>query len=211
MGRCSVPGEGCVQPGLRTAEAGLPCARGAQPRHAKRAAYVPSPAHAHPCYSWFDVVYYWAGLKAYDLVAGTRVLRLSRYFSADKAVGAFPTLAGECGGRQLRGAVVYYDGQMDDSRLNVGLACTAALAGAAVMNHAAAVDLRVEWESGRVVGARIQDKLTGEEFDVYAQVVVNATGPFCDAVRHSDILSLWSGLRPLASDPSANNTLIALV
>ncbi|KAJ4844073.1 hypothetical protein Tsubulata_044710 [Turnera subulata] len=60
----------------------------------------------------------------------------------------------------LRGTVVYYDGQMNDSRLNVGLACTAALAGAAVLNHAEA-----------------------RKFETYAKVVVNAAGPFCDAVR----------------------------
>ena len=31
--------------------------------------------------------------------------------------------------------IVYYDGQFDDARLNVTLACTAALAGATVLNH----------------------------------------------------------------------------
>ena len=37
--------------------------------------------------------------------------------------------------------IVYYDGQMDDSRLCVTLACTAALAGAAVANHTEATRL----------------------------------------------------------------------
>ena len=32
--------------------------------------------------------------------------------------------------------IVYYDGQFNDARLNVALACTAALAGAIVVNHA---------------------------------------------------------------------------
>ena len=31
--------------------------------------------------------------------------------------------------------IVYYDGQFDDARLNVALACTAVAAGAAVLNH----------------------------------------------------------------------------
>ncbi|KAF2295636.1 hypothetical protein GH714_033369 [Hevea brasiliensis] len=66
--------------------------------------------------------------------------------------------------RSLRGTVVYYDGQMNDSRLNVALACTAALAGAAVVNHAEVVAVC-------------------KEFDAYAKVVVNAAGPFCDSVR----------------------------
>ncbi len=37
--------------------------------------------------------------------------------------------------------IVYYDGQFDDARLNVSLACTAALAGAAIMNYAEVTEL----------------------------------------------------------------------
>lgn len=37
--------------------------------------------------------------------------------------------------------IVYYDGQFDDSRLCIALACTAALAGAAVTNHTEATRL----------------------------------------------------------------------
>ena len=37
--------------------------------------------------------------------------------------------------------IVYYDGQFDDSRLCLALACTAALAGAAVANHTEATKL----------------------------------------------------------------------
>ncbi|XXG45226.1 hypothetical protein AAC387_Pa02g0360 [Persea americana] len=136
-----------------------------------------------PCFSWFEVVYYWMGLKAYDLVAGPRILQLSQYYSAQDAVDVFPTLSKECHGRNLKGAIVYYDGQMDDSRLNIGLACTAALAGAAVLNHAEVISLHKDENSGCIVGARVRDNLTETEFDVYAKVVVNATGPFCDALR----------------------------
>lgn len=34
-----------------------------------------------------------------------------------------------------------------------------------------------------ITGARIRNNLTGKEFDVYANVVINAAGPFCDEVR----------------------------
>ncbi|KAL9686484.1 hypothetical protein QQ045_023944 [Rhodiola kirilowii] len=86
-----------------------------------------------PCFSWFEVVYFWAGLKFYDIVAAGRLLHLSRYFSAQESVELFPTLAKKGNGRDLKGTVVYYDGQMDDSRVNVGLACTAAISGAGVL------------------------------------------------------------------------------
>lgn len=36
---------------------------------------------------------------------------------------------------------MYYDGQMDDARLNVALATTAALAGATVLNYVRVVGL----------------------------------------------------------------------
>ncbi|KAL1295160.1 glycerol-3-phosphate dehydrogenase SDP6, mitochondrial [Arachis ipaensis] len=136
-----------------------------------------------PCFSWFEVVYYWAGLKVYDLVAGRQILHLSRYYSTKQSAELFPTLAREGENRSLKGTVVYYDGQMNDARLNVGLACTAALAGAAVLNHAEVVNLLKDDSGKRIIGARIRNNLNGEEFDTYAKVVVNAAGPFCDGVR----------------------------
>ncbi|GFZ11222.1 FAD-dependent oxidoreductase family protein [Actinidia rufa] len=136
-----------------------------------------------PCFDWFEVVYYWMGLKLYDLVAGPRLLHLSRYYSAQESVELFPTLARKGKDRTLKGAVVYYDGQMNDSRLNLGLACTAALAGAAVLNHAEVISFLKDEGSERIIGARVRDNLTGKEFDTYAKVVVNAAGPFCDSVR----------------------------
>ncbi|ERN10473.1 glycerol-3-phosphate dehydrogenase SDP6, mitochondrial [Amborella trichopoda] len=136
-----------------------------------------------PCFDWFEAVYYWMGLKLYDLVAGPRMLHLSRYYSAQESIELFPTLAREGRGRSLKGTVVYYDGQMNDSRLNVGLACTAALAGAAMLNYAEVISFHKDEATGRVIGARIRNNLSGKEFDTYAKVIVNAAGPFCDSVR----------------------------
>ncbi|XP_022990271.1 glycerol-3-phosphate dehydrogenase SDP6, mitochondrial-like isoform X2 [Cucurbita maxima] len=136
-----------------------------------------------PCFDWFEVVYYWIGLKMHDFVSGPCLLHLSRYYSAQESVELFPTLATDGQGRSLKGTVVYYDGQMNDSRVNVGLACTAALAGAAVLNYAEVVGFLKDEGSDRIIGARIRDNLSGKEFDTYAKVIVNAAGPFCDSVR----------------------------
>ncbi|XP_024518956.1 glycerol-3-phosphate dehydrogenase SDP6, mitochondrial-like [Selaginella moellendorffii] len=86
-------------------------------------------------------------------------------------------------GKTLKGTVVCYDGQMDDARVNVSLACTAALAGAAVLNHAEATAIIKDGSTGQVVGARVRDNLSGMEFDVHAKVVMNAGGPFVDELR----------------------------
>ncbi|CAH9130014.1 unnamed protein product [Cuscuta epithymum] len=136
-----------------------------------------------PCFDWFETIYYWAGLKMYDLVAGRRLLHMSRYYSAKESLDLFPTLARNVKDRTLKGTVVYYDGQMNDSRLNVSIALSAAIAGAAVLNHAEVVSFLKDQDSGRIIGAHIRDNLSGKEFDTYAKVVVNAAGPFCDFVR----------------------------
>eukprot|EP00897_Mesotaenium_endlicherianum_P007288 jgi/Mesen1/6588/ME000338S05767 len=139
-----------------------------------------------PCYAWWELPYYWAGLKAYDLVAGRNMLHVSRYVSPTESLELFPTLSRTTSdGRTLKGTVVYYDGQMDDARLNVALATTAARAGACVLNHVEALALNKDAVTGQVVGARVRSTLPGggAEFDVHAKVVVNATGPFTDSVR----------------------------
>lgn len=117
-----------------------------------------------PCFDWFEAVYYWIGLKMYDLVAGSRLLHLSRYYSAQESLELFPTLAKKGKDRSLRGTVVYYDGQMNDSRLNVALACTAALAGAAVLNHAEVISFLKDEANERIIGARIRDNISGIMF-----------------------------------------------
>ncbi len=47
---------------------------------------------------------------------------------------------------------MYYDGQMNDSQLNVVIACTAALVGAVVLNHAEAISLKKDEVTGIVTG-----------------------------------------------------------
>ncbi|QIG38261.1 glycerol-3-phosphate dehydrogenase/oxidase [Microbacterium sp. 4R-513] len=70
----------------------------------------------------------------------------------------------------LRGAMRGWDGQLiDDSRLVIGVARTAAGHGASVLTRVAAVAA-----SGDRV--RLRDELTGEQFDLEARAVVNATG-----------------------------------
>ena len=47
--------------------------------------------------------YFWAGLKAYDLVAGTQGLTMSRFISASEAKRQFPMLAASGpGGHSLK-------------------------------------------------------------------------------------------------------------
>jgi len=82
----------------------------------------------------------------------------------------------------LTGAIRYYDCQVDDARLVVNLARTAAGYGAHVVTRTRVTGFLREGE--RVVGVRATDLETGTEIEVHARVVVNAAGVWTDEVQH---------------------------
>lgn len=133
-----------------------------------------------PIYSWFGVPYFRMGLKMYDWLAGKQNLYPSRFLSAKEAMKNFPMLKG----KGLRGGVLYYDGQFDDARMNVSIILTSIEMGATALNHVEV--LKLLKSNGKLQGARIEDQESGEEFEIRAKVVVNATGPFVDRIRKMD-------------------------
>lgn len=139
-----------------------------------------------PVYKWWQLPYYWAGIKMYDLVAGIHCLKSSYVLSKTKALEYFPMLKRD----KLVGAIVYYDGQHNDSRMNLAIALTAARHGAAIANYTEVVHLLKKTDpvtgTARVCGARCRDIITGQEFNVHAKCVINATGPFTDSIRKMD-------------------------
>ncbi|HEX4811816.1 MAG TPA: FAD-dependent oxidoreductase [Nonomuraea sp.] len=76
----------------------------------------------------------------------------------------------------LRGALLSWDGRLlDDARLVVAIARTAAARGARVLTRCRALRLTDR-------GATVRDELTGEEFELRARVVINATGVWAGAL-----------------------------
>ncbi|KAL1124181.1 hypothetical protein AAG570_001951, partial [Ranatra chinensis] len=134
-----------------------------------------------PVYKWWQVPYYWAGIKAYDFVAGSKTVKSSYYLSKRDALELFPMLRGD----KLCGAIVYYDGQQDDARMCLSIALTATRHGATVANHVKVLCLTKDSE-GYCNGARLKDELTGKEWVVNAKCIINATGPYTDSIRKMD-------------------------
>ncbi|GAB4584050.1 glycerol-3-phosphate dehydrogenase/oxidase [Nocardia sp. IFM 10818] len=120
------------------------------------------------------------GFAAGDVLrrtAGTSaaVLPRSRRIAAAEALRFAPTVkrAG------LRGGLIAWDGQLvDDARLVVAIARTAALEGASILTRVEATEV-----SG--TAATLRDRLTGETLTVTARSVVNATGVWADQVDPS--------------------------
>jgi glycerol-3-phosphate dehydrogenase len=139
-----------------------------------------------PIYTWWQVPYFWIGSKIYDLLSGKERLESSYYLSKTKALEKFPMLKRD----NLVGAMVYYDGQHNDSRMNVALVLTAISEGATVANHVEILELLKKKDEPdgkeRLCGALLRDNLTNETWNVRAKCIINATGPFTDSLRKMD-------------------------
>src|SRR5271169_1007477 len=79
-----------------------------------------------PNYVWWEAPFYGIGMKVYDMLAGRFGFGKSRLLTKDEVIERIPTLEQD----GLRGGVLYYDGQFDDSRLLIDLAETAVEQGA---------------------------------------------------------------------------------
>jgi glycerol-3-phosphate dehydrogenase len=133
-----------------------------------------------PLYAWTEVPYIFAGLKLYDLLAGSMGIGRSRLVGRSDALKRFPMLKAD----GLKAGVLYYDGQFNDARMAVTLALTALNYGALVANHVEVTALLKE--GSNVAGALVKEFFSGAEWAIRARAVVNATGPFVDRVRRLD-------------------------
>ena len=131
-----------------------------------------------PNYSWWEAPFYGIGLKLYDLLAGKYGFGASKLLSKEETLERLPALEPE----ELRGGVVYYDGQFDDARLLIHLAMTAADHGATLINYCPATGLLRDGDS-YINGVMARDFETGEELTIAARMVANATGVFTDSIR----------------------------
>lgn len=127
-----------------------------------------------PIYRWWEVGYYYIGCKMYDLFSGKTNLEGSYFLSAKKSLESFPLLKKD----GLWGSMVYFDGQHNDSRMNLSLAITAMNHGASCLNYCSAVN--IDHENGVV---KCRDEISKEEFSVKTKLIINATGPWSDEIR----------------------------
>ncbi|CCG04936.1 glycerol-3-phosphate dehydrogenase/oxidase [Blastococcus saxobsidens] len=155
--------------------------------------------------------YYGAGVALYDVLgaafARDRTMPRHRHLSRRATLRAFPALRRDV----VRGAIRYWDAQVDDARHTLAVVRTAAGYGAAVLSSARVVDLVRDAGVGgggiagvggggiggvggggiggvggggkaAVVGVRVADLTDGSSFTVRARSVIAATGVWSDDV-----------------------------
>ena len=70
-----------------------------------------------PAYNWWESPFYGLGLKLYDTMAGKYGFGDSKLLNAEETLALIPTLEKQ----DLRGGIIYYDGQFDDARLLINI------------------------------------------------------------------------------------------
>ncbi len=138
-------------------------------------------AFLYPLHRTVERPYVGAGLALYDALAMVGKYEMGvprhRHLFRKQVARIAPDLRTD----RLSGAIRYYDCQVDDARLVVTIARTAAHHGALVATRTRVTGfLR---EGPRVVGVRATDLESGSELEVHARVVLNATGVWTDDVE----------------------------
>jgi glycerol-3-phosphate dehydrogenase len=133
-----------------------------------------------PCYRSWQIPFYWAGLKAYDALAGRQGLGKTQVLTHPQTVRELPNVL-QSG---LLGSIKYWDAQFDDGRLALALARTAAQKGAHLLNYCRIV--AIDHCADQVSGVTVEDVESGQQWPINARCVINATGVWVDELRQQD-------------------------
>ncbi|RSD26827.1 glycerol-3-phosphate dehydrogenase/oxidase [Mesobacillus subterraneus] len=120
------------------------------------------------------------GLRVYDFLAGVKRSERRKMFSAAETLSREPLVKKE----GLRGGGYYVEYRTDDARLTIEVMKQAVAKGSTALNYSKVKNLI--YTNGIVSGVLVEDLLTGEEYEVHAKKIVNATGPWVDGIREMD-------------------------
>jgi glycerol-3-phosphate dehydrogenase len=133
-----------------------------------------------PLYRWWERPFYGIGMALYDLLSGAHGLKHSRHLSREETIDLIPTVRRQ----NLRGGIVYHDGQFDDARLAICLARTVTDLGGTPLNYMRVSGIAVK--SGQINTVTAIESESGREYELSGRAVINATGVLCDQVRRMD-------------------------
>lgn len=124
-------------------------------------------------------------LRVYDLLARKRY---RQFWNAERISARFPALRR----KDLSGATEFADAVTDDSRLVMRVLHEARADGACVMNY---MGVKAVSQGDELASVTLEDALTGEQIQVNARCVVNATGVWANQLREGQGGELQS-IRP---------------
>jgi glycerol-3-phosphate dehydrogenase len=132
-----------------------------------------------PAYAYASLPYYGFGLKLYELLSGHLSLGRSQLLSRTRVLQQLPGVRLD----NLRGGILYHDGQFDDARYAIALVRTLQDLGGIAINYLEATGFL--HSNGKTTGVHARDCESGSILTLSARVVINAAGVFSE-----DILAL---------------------
>jgi glycerol-3-phosphate dehydrogenase len=117
------------------------------------------------------------GLTVYDFIGGVRNGEQHKMLSKEKLLATEPSIENDL----LKSGAIYSEYRTDDARLTIEILKTAADKGALILNYISAEDFILH--EGKVTGIKSIDKMNGESYSIYADTIINVTGPWVDELR----------------------------
>ncbi|MGE7905844.1 glycerol-3-phosphate dehydrogenase/oxidase [Peribacillus sp. NPDC094092] len=120
------------------------------------------------------------GLRVYDFLAGVKKAERRKMLSAEETLKREPLVKKE----GLKGGGYYVEYRTDDARLTIEVMKAAVDKGATPINYTKVEKLL--YGDGKVNGVQVADLLSGDFYEIYADKVINAAGPWVDSIREKD-------------------------
>lgn len=121
-------------------------------------------------------------LDLYDQLAEVNDKWAHTFISKEEVLEDIPTLKEE---GLIKGGL-YLDYINDDARLTIDILKKSSELGTLLANYVKATEFLYD-ENKQITGVKAEDVITGETYEIYASVVVNATGPWSDEIRNKQV------------------------
>ncbi len=150
------------------------------------------------------------GTWLYAMLAGRDQIKPKENFSSKNLLSRYPFLDKS----KLKGAVRYFDAQMDDIRLCLETALSAQMEGAAIANHVEVTRIGIR-KDGKF-DITMEDTLTRDQAKARAVKIINAAGPWADRMlsilepRHKPLLHLSKGVHLITKKKISDDAILLL-
>jgi len=120
------------------------------------------------------------GLKLYDYLAAVKKTERRYMLNREETIRLEPYLKTD----GLIGSGIYMEYKTDDSRLTIEVIKKAVEHGTIAVNYLQANQFI--YQTGKVVGVKAADIVNNQSCEIFAKVIVNATGAWVDSLREMD-------------------------
>lgn len=125
--------------------------------------------------------YYGMGTSLYDVFASSEKFKTSSSISKDETLHLLPYL----NQAKVKGGILFYDGQFDDTRLLIDTTKTIAMEGGYFLNYAKVTKLHKNSQQ-KINRLTFLDTISNEEITLKSRCIINATGTFSDEISTLD-------------------------